>query len=96
MSDLCAANKTHIISTAGLQVYSVTAQRQVYDLFNRQVARYPEHGITRVVHEGYSVEGVRHVNADESAYPLRHNNLLMYVYSSVAITLADFCILQVL
>ncbi|KAB8235183.1 FAD-binding oxidoreductase [Aspergillus alliaceus] len=77
-SDLCAANKTHIIATAGLQVYNITAQRQIYDLFNEKVVGHAELRTARVVHEGYAVEGVRRIEADQSAYPLRQDNLLMY------------------
>lgn len=89
-SDLCAANRTHIVSTAGLQVYNVTAQRQIYDLFNRKVVQHPGLGATRAVHEGYSVEGVRRANADQSAYPLREDNLLMYVMCTVCVPPAVF------
>ena len=78
-SDLCAKNKTHIVATAGLQVYNVTAQRQIYDLFNQRVAEHPELGTARLVHEGYSVEGVRNIDPDRSAYPLRGDHLLMCV-----------------
>lgn len=77
-SELCKPNRTHIVSTAGLQVYNATAQRQIYDLFNRKVAQHPELGTTRLMHEGYSVEGVRNVNPDQSAFPLRDDYLLMY------------------
>ncbi|KAJ5609930.1 FAD-binding domain-containing protein [Penicillium herquei] len=77
-TDLCAANKTHIISTAGLQVYSLAAERQIYELYNQNVAKHPEFQSTKVLHEGYAVEGVRRVNSDESAYPLRDDDLLMY------------------
>lgn len=76
-SALCAPNKTHIIGTAGLQVYNVTTQRQLYDLFNRKVAEHPELGDTKLVHEGYTVEGVRNGNAEDSAFPLRDDYLLM-------------------
>ncbi len=77
-SDLCAKNKTHVIATAGLQVYNITAQRQIYDLFNQRVAQHPELETTRLVHEGYSLEGVISIDPDRSAYPLRSDHLLMY------------------
>ncbi|KAH8653816.1 hypothetical protein BX600DRAFT_553459 [Xylariales sp. PMI_506] len=77
-STLCEANRTHVIGTAGLQVYNLTAERQIYDLFNSKVAQHPELGSTRVLHEGYSVLGVREINADDSAFPLRDDYLLMY------------------
>ena len=83
-SDLCAKNKTHITATAGLQVYNVTAQRQIYDLFNQRVAENPKLGTTRLVHEGYSVAGVLSIDPDCSAYPLRSDHLLMYVSTLLA------------
>lgn len=79
---LCAPGKTHIMSTAGLQVYNVTTQRQIYDLFNQKVAQYPELGDTWVLHEGYSVEAVRAVDPAVSAYALRDDYLLMYATNS--------------
>ncbi|KAI1490987.1 hypothetical protein F5X96DRAFT_509465 [Biscogniauxia mediterranea] len=77
-SPLCMPNRTHFVGTAGLQVYNVTAERQIYDLFNSKVAEHPELGSTRVLHEGYAVAGVRAINPDDSAYPLRDDYLLMY------------------
>ncbi|KAJ5741064.1 FAD-binding domain-containing protein [Penicillium malachiteum] len=82
ISDLFAPNKTHIISTAGFQVYDVAAQRQIYDLYNRNVAKHPEFRTTKVFHGGYAVEGVRRVNADKSAYPLPEDDILMCVFPS--------------
>lgn len=73
---LCTSGKTHITTTAGLQVYNITAQRQIYELYNQKVAEHPELGGTRVVMEGYSVEGVRDFNADLSAFPHRDEYLL--------------------
>ena len=69
----------HIIATTSLQAYNVTAQCQIYDLFNQRVAEQPELGTTRLVHEGYSLEGVRSIDPDRSAYALRNDHLLMYV-----------------
>ena len=31
-------NKTHIVGTAGLQVYNTTAMRAIYDLYNRKMS----------------------------------------------------------
>lgn len=77
-SELCASNRTHIVATASLQVYNVTAQRQIYDLFSKKIAEAPELADTRVLHEGYSVQAVRNVNLGSSAYALRDDHLLMY------------------
>ncbi|KAI1209139.1 uncharacterized protein F4807DRAFT_467786 [Annulohypoxylon truncatum] len=83
-STLCTPNQTHVVGTAGLQVYNITTERQIYDLYNRKVAEHPELGSTRVVHEGYAVEGVRKIPAEDSAYPLRDDYLLMYFDTTLA------------
>ncbi|KAI0013975.1 hypothetical protein F4779DRAFT_625066 [Xylariaceae sp. FL0662B] len=77
-SPLCTPNRTHVVGTAGLQVYNVTTGRQIYDLYNSKIAEHPELGSTRVLHEGYAVKGVRDISSKDSAYPLRDDYLLMY------------------
>ncbi|XDG04741.1 hypothetical protein ABKA04_004356 [Annulohypoxylon sp. FPYF3050] len=59
-------------------VDSPLSERQIYDLFNKKIAEHPELGSTRVLHEGYAVEGVRNIKPEDSAYPLRDDYLLMY------------------
>ena len=78
-SDLCAPGKLHITGTAGLQEYNVTAQRQLYDLYNKKVAEQPLLASTKLVHEGYAVEGVLKPKSEDSAFPLRDDYLLMWV-----------------
>jgi hypothetical protein len=73
---LCEPNKTHVVGTANLQVYNVTAMRAIYDLYNEKISQHPELGYTRVLVEGYSVEGVRSFNPVDSAYPLRDEYIL--------------------
>lgn len=73
---LCEPNKTHIIGTANLQTYNVTTMRAIYDLYNQKVSQYPELGGTRVLVEGYSVEGVHSFRSNDSAYPFRDDNIL--------------------
>lgn len=75
-SSLCAPNATHVVGTAGLQVYNLTAEQQIYNLYNSKIAQHPELGDTRVLHEGYAVKGVRKVNPRDSAYPLRDDHIL--------------------
>ncbi|KAK1143241.1 hypothetical protein N8T08_006941 [Aspergillus melleus] len=77
-SPLCAPETTHITSTAGLKRYNITAQRNIYDLFNKKVAEHPEFKAARVVHEGYSNVGVRKRDSASSAFPFRDENHLMY------------------
>ncbi|KAL5583934.1 hypothetical protein FOVSG1_015285 [Fusarium oxysporum f. sp. vasinfectum] len=77
-SDMCQAGKAHIVSTAGLLRFNVTAQREVYNLFNQKVAQHPELNNTRILHEGYSVDRVQSVPYDASSYAYREEQLLMY------------------
>ncbi|KAJ6128717.1 CAZyme family AA7 [Penicillium samsonianum] len=73
----CDKGLERIVGPAGLQVYNATAQRQIYDLFNKNVNSYPALAASAVVMEGYSVEAVRNVDSDSSAYPMRDDYLLM-------------------
>jgi hypothetical protein len=73
----CAKGFSRITGPAGLQVYNITTQRQIYELFNRNINAHPELNASGVVMEGYSVAGVRRIAADSSAYPLRDDYLLV-------------------
>ncbi|KAG5762394.1 hypothetical protein H9Q72_009494 [Fusarium xylarioides] len=78
ISDMCQPGRAHIVSTAGLLQFNVTAQRKIYNLFNQKVAQRPELNQTRVLHEGYSVTKVQSVPYNASSYVYREENLLMY------------------
>ncbi|KAL4993013.1 FAD-binding domain-containing protein [Aspergillus recurvatus] len=74
----CDKGLSRIVGPAGLQVYNVTTQRQIYDLFNRNIQHsYPALLSSAVIMEGYSVAGVLAANPDDSAYPHRADYLLM-------------------
>ena len=73
---LCEPNKTHILGTANLQTYNVTAMRAIYDLYNAKISEHPELGNTRVLVEGYAVQGVRSFKSNDSAFPFRDDNIL--------------------
>lgn len=75
-SSLCEPNKSHVIGTANLQTYNVTAQRAIYDLYNQNIRQHPELGGTRVLVEGYAVKGVKSFKSEDSAFPLRDDNIL--------------------
>ncbi|PYH87796.1 FAD-binding domain-containing protein [Aspergillus ellipticus CBS 707.79] len=75
---LCTPNTTHVTSTAGLQLYNATAQRQIYELFNEKVQQYPELNRARVVLEGYSTAGVSKIDPASSAFPHRSDHHLTY------------------
>ncbi|KAI4118629.1 MAG: hypothetical protein LQ345_001358 [Seirophora villosa] len=75
---LCEPNKSHIIGTANLQVYNITTQRAIYDLYNQNIRQHPELGDTRVLVEGYAVKGVKSFRPEDSAVPVRDDNILTY------------------
>lgn len=71
---------SYAISTVSLQTYNITAQRQIYDIFNRKAALYPELGVTaRLYHEGYATAGVQAINPASTAYPHRDEHHLACV-----------------
>ena len=76
----CSSNPL-IGSSALLQTYNVTAQREIYNLFNQKVALYPALGTAaRVFYECYSTLATQAVNAASSAYPHRDEYLVVYVF----------------
>lgn len=76
---MCGDGIVHIPGTAGTQVYNITTQRQIFDLFKEKIVMYPGLAGTFVVHESYSVEGVLARDPDTSAFPLRSDYLLLLV-----------------
>lgn len=73
---------SYAISTVLLQTYNITAQRQIYELFNQNVALYPELAETaRLYHEGYATAGMQAVDPISTAYPHRDEYHLAYVSS---------------
>lgn len=76
---LCEPGLERITSTANLQVWNITTQRQIYELFKNKINEYPDLSTSWVVLEQYSVGAVRAVDPATSAYPFRDDNLLVYV-----------------
>jgi hypothetical protein len=60
-----------------LQVYSVPAQRQVYDIFSATIKETPALNNSVALFEGYPLQGVRAIPAPSTAYPFRESNLLV-------------------
>ncbi|RYP45210.1 hypothetical protein DL768_008403 [Monosporascus sp. mg162] len=82
-SGTCSSN-SYVGSSASLQRYNITTERQIYQLFNETVALYPGIGAgSRVFHEGYSTEAVQAIDPDSSAYP--HRDDLHLVFFTAAI-----------
>ncbi|OTB10566.1 hypothetical protein K445DRAFT_69980 [Daldinia sp. EC12] len=74
----------YAISTVLLQTYNITTERKIYDLFNKNVALYPELGETaRLFYEGYAVKGMRAVDPASTAYPHRDENHLVFISAAV-------------
>ncbi|KAI0467422.1 hypothetical protein F4859DRAFT_525339 [Xylaria cf. heliscus] len=77
-SGSCYMNNTWISATSTLIEYNVTAERELYNVFNDYANRYPELEGS-VTHEGYSNAAMRFVASEDSAYPWReynHNNVV--------------------
>ncbi|GKT90211.1 FAD binding domain-containing protein [Colletotrichum tofieldiae] len=80
MSDpICQHGSIHCTSTAGLQVYNLTAERLIYEGFRRRAAEDPDlAAVTGIMHEGYATAGVEAVDPAGSAYPFRADRHLMF------------------
>lgn len=77
-SFVCQQNQVRITATAGLQVYNLTAERQIFDGFKQRVASNPELATgAGILHEGYSTEAVTDKNPHDSAYPFRADHHLL-------------------
>ena len=76
---ICDHGVNHVVGTAGAQVYNITTQRQMMDLYQKKVVEYPGLAGTFVVMEAYSVGGVVAKDPDASAFPLRDDYLLLSV-----------------
>ncbi|GAB1311024.1 FAD-linked oxidoreductase OXR2 [Madurella fahalii] len=75
---ICQEGNARVTATAGLQVYNLTAERQIFEGFKRRVARYPELAAgCGILHEGYSTKAVLEQNPADSAYPFRDDHHLM-------------------
>ncbi|GJC88562.1 FAD-linked oxidoreductase chyH [Colletotrichum liriopes] len=80
MSDpICQHGSIHCTSTAGLQVYNLTAERLIYEGFKRRAAEDADlAAVTGIMHEGYATAGVEAVDPAGSAYPFRADRHLMF------------------
>jgi hypothetical protein len=78
---LCEPGLARISGTAGLQVFNLTTQRQIYELFKSNINKHPELINSWVVMEQYSVEAVLAVDPKSQSYPWRDDYLLMWVSS---------------
>ncbi|KAI0104017.1 hypothetical protein GGR51DRAFT_561393 [Nemania sp. FL0031] len=77
-SENCQKNRTHITTTVNLQVFNVTAQRQIYSLFNENIKKHPELSSAVATMELYSVDAVRKVPRQQSSYSQRDEFILNF------------------
>ncbi|KAM0447700.1 hypothetical protein ACHAO4_008841 [Trichoderma viride] len=78
-------------SSAWLQTYNVTSQRQIYDLFNGKIAQNP--GLAagaRVFLEGYSTLATQAIDPSASAYPHRDEYLLVFILVATPPSMVNF------
>ncbi|KAK7750325.1 hypothetical protein SLS62_007733 [Diatrype stigma] len=60
-----------------LEFYNVTAQRKAYELFASRTQEIPALNNSMFLFEGYSIQGVKAIPSESSAYPFRMDNLLV-------------------
>lgn len=67
-----------LITTAGLQVYNLTTEEEIWNRFQERLTSNPDLAASAfVIHEGYSNQAVLEHDPDDSAYPFRHDYHLM-------------------
>ncbi|KAI0120156.1 FAD-binding domain-containing protein [Nemania sp. FL0031] len=73
-----------VVSSNLLLTYNVTTERQLYNLFNSYVAKYPGIGTgVNLVHEGYSTKAVQAIASDSTAYGHRAANHIVLFLGAV-------------
>ncbi|KAJ2996860.1 hypothetical protein NUW58_g836 [Xylaria curta] len=60
-----------------LMTYNVAAQRRAYELFATATHKTPALNGSLFLFEGYSLQGVKAIPSDQTAYPTRGHNLLV-------------------
>ncbi|CAG8960403.1 hypothetical protein HYFRA_00008120 [Hymenoscyphus fraxineus] len=70
----CTSSTLRLITTAGLRVFNLTTEQQIFDSFTKRIAKQPSLATGPfIIHEGYSTEGSKAIKSDDSAYPFRDN-----------------------
>ncbi|KAL7954991.1 hypothetical protein V8C34DRAFT_327725 [Trichoderma compactum] len=73
------SSQPYVGSNTWLQTYNVTSQREIYNLFNEQIAKNPSLAPgARVFFEGYSSKATQLIDLDSSSYPHRDEYLLVF------------------
>lgn len=87
---LCQFGNSHVQFPVGLLTYNVTTNRQIYDFFKDVTVETPAFNGSYIVFEGYSLEGMKAVDPDSTAFPHRADNILVYVPAPSTIPLFFF------
>ncbi|KAL2849405.1 FAD-binding domain-containing protein [Aspergillus pseudodeflectus] len=74
---LCDEGVTRAVAPATLLRYNITTQREIFEIFNERIFVHPALNYSFVVMEAYSLDAVRAVDAADSAYPWRDENLYL-------------------
>lgn len=75
-SALCGHGTQRMQFAADLLTYNATTSRELYDLFRDVSVAKPEFRGTILVFESYSVQGIKAVDPDTTAYPHRGDNII--------------------
>lgn len=78
---VCAKGLSWKLFPVGLQVYNITTNRAIYNIYSKMVRENPEFNNSVVQFEGYSMQAVKAVDPASTAYAHRADNLLLYVSS---------------
>jgi hypothetical protein len=73
----CQDGKTFMRFPISTEAYDIEGQRSVFDAFNDFTKDEPAFNESLFLFEGYSVQGVKAVPSEKSAFPHRMDNLLM-------------------
>lgn len=74
----------NILFPVDVELYDLSAQRKVYDLFSSVTHQLPALNRSVIFYEGYPVEGVKAVPSDQTAYANRADNVLISPFISYA------------
>ncbi|KAK4077743.1 CAZyme family AA7 [Trichoderma aggressivum f. europaeum] len=72
-------SQPYVGSNTWLQTYNITSQREIYNLFNKQIAKNPSLAPgARAFFEGYSSTATQLIDHDSSSYPHRDEYSLVF------------------
>ena len=73
---VCAKGFSWKLYPVGLQVYNITTNWAIYNLYSKMVSENPAFNNSVVQFEGYSMQAVKAVDPASTAYAHREDNLL--------------------